>query len=252
MLTGIVLTKNEEKNVRACFESLPFCDEVIVIDDFSQDQTVKIAKKLGAKVFKRKLAGNFAAQRNFSLTKAKRGWVLFVDADERVTPELRDQIKDAIKSKGIAGFYLRRQDVLFGKKLEFGETARVRLIRLARTGAGQWKRRVHETWQIKGRVEELTAPLLHYPHQAMTEFLKAVNFYSTLHAWSLFEERKRTGTFQIIFYPLGKFLQNYVFRLGFLDGMPGLIVALMMSLHSFLSRSKLYMLWKKGPPEYQR
>jgi glycosyltransferase involved in cell wall biosynthesis len=248
MLTAVVLTKNEEKNIKACLETLSFCDEIVVIDDYSEDKTVEIAQKLGTQVFKRKLKDNFAAQRNFALEKVKPGWVLFVDADERVPPKLRSQIKKSIGTPGIVGYYLRRRDVLFGKKLKFGETSKVRLLRLARRDAGRWERQVHEVWQVRRRTGELTAPLLHFPHPTITEFLEEINHYSSLHAQALFKEREKTNLFQIIFYPLLKLIQNYCFRLGFLDGMPGLIVALMMSLHSFLARAKLFMLWKRGLP----
>jgi glycosyltransferase involved in cell wall biosynthesis len=252
MLTGIVLTKNEERNIKACLKSLSFCDEILVIDDFSTDQTVKIAKKANCQVLKRKLGNSFAAQRNFALKKAKPGWVLFVDADERVTPDLQEEIKTAIKNPEIIGYFLKRRDILFGKKIHFGETRKTRLLRLARRDGGEWTRRVHETWQVKGRLGQLKTPLLHYPHQSLTDFLKEINHYSSLHAQTLYEERKQTNLFEIIFYPLAKFLKNYFFHLGFLDTMPGLILALTMSLHSFLARGKLFMLTKKGPVEYNR
>jgi hypothetical protein len=166
---------------------------------------------------------------------------------------LKKEILERIQNpRGAVGFYLKRQDTLFGKKLKFGETGKARLLRLARRDAGKWERRVHEVWNVLGRTEELNQPLLHYPHQAITQFLERINFYSTLHARALFEEREQTNLFQIISYPTGKFIQNYILRLGCLDGMPGLILTIMMSLHSFLARGKLYLLWKKGPPEYQK
>ncbi|MBN1263771.1 MAG: glycosyltransferase family 2 protein [Candidatus Pacebacteria bacterium] len=252
MLTGIVLTKDEEKNIGDCLKSLEFCDELLVIDDFSKDKTPELALKLGAEVYQRKLGDDFAAQRNFGLQKAKAGWILFVDADERVSSELKDEIRKKINLPGVRGFYFKRQDVFFDRKLKFGETAKTKLLRLARRDAGQWKRRVHEVWQVNGKTAEMTAPLVHYPHQTITQFLEGINHYSSLHAQVLYEERKKTSLSQIIFYPLAKFFQNYFFRLGFLDGMPGLILALMMSFHSFLSRGKLFMLLKKGPVEYQQ
>lgn len=251
MLTGVVLTKNEEENIGVCLKSLGFCDELVVVDDYSTDKTVALARKIGTQVFKRRLKDNWAAQRNFALKKAKPGWVLFVDADERVTPELKKEIKKAITRGGVWGYFLKRRDLLFGQKLSFGEPGRTKLLRLARRDAGTWQRQVHETWVIKGRVGELGGFLLHYPHQTITEFLTEINRYSSLHAQVLYQERVKTNLFQIISYPLGKFIQNYFFRLGFLDKMPGLIVALFMSLHSFLARGKLFLLWQKSPPDYQ-
>ncbi len=246
MISAIVLTKDEEKNIKNCLKGLSWCDEIIVIDDYSEDQTVKIAKKRGARVYQRRLDDNFAAQRNYGLGKAKGDWVLFVDADERVSSKLAHEIKKAIKNKKVKGFYLCRKDILWGKQLHHGETAHVRLLRLGQKGAGEWQRRVHETWEIKGEVGRLKEPLLHYPHPTLTEFLKEINYYSSLNARELLKEGQQAGLIQILAYPLAKFLKNYLIRLGFLDGNPGIIVALAMSFHSFLTRAKLYLLWKKG------
>jgi len=240
MISAIVLTRNEEKNVGGCLKGLKWCDEIVVIDDYSEDGTGEIAKKLGAKVFKRHLNNDFAAQRNFGLEKAEGNWVLFVDADERVSPELAEEIKKTIKKTDFDGFYLKRQDWFGGRWLKHGETANVRLLRLARKGSGKWKRKVHEVWEIKGKISELENPFLHYPHPTISDFLKQINFHSTLHAEALRDEKVRPSLFQLIANPLGKFIQNYIFKLGFLDGMPGFIVAMMMSFHSFLSRAKLY------------
>ena len=252
MISSIVLTKDEEKNIKSCLDSLGWCDEIVVIDDYSKDKTVKIARRLGAKVYQHHLNGNFAAQRNFGLKKAKGEWILFVDADERVSASLAAEIKTRllkvysqdpdlkIESSQPVGFYFKRQDWFGGKWLKYGETATVRLLRLAKRGGGEWKRKVHEVWEIKGKVEELRNPLLHYPHPTISQFLNQINFYSTLHAEALAEEGVKPSLFRLVTNPLGKFLQNYFLRLGFLDGLPGLIVTLMMSFHSFLAQAKLY------------
>ena len=113
MLTGVVLTKNEEENILSCLKMLSFCEELLVVDDYSTDRTTALVKKFGARVLKRKMAGDFAAQRNFALNKVKPGWVLFIDADERVSPQLREQIKRAIGQFGVNGFYLRQWLQLF-------------------------------------------------------------------------------------------------------------------------------------------
>jgi len=239
MTSVVVLTKDEERNIEECLEGLKWCGEVIVVDDYSEDGTVGIAEKLGARVFKRHLKNDFAAQRNFGLEKAEGDWVLFVDADERVSSESAKEIKKTIKKTDFDGFYLKRQDWFGGRWLKHGETANVRLLRLARKGSGEWKRKVHEVWEIKGKIGELENPFLHYPHPTISDFLKQINFHSTLHAEALRDEGVRPSLFRLIANPLGKFFQNYIFKLGFLDGMPGFIVAMMMSFHSFLARGKL-------------
>lgn len=240
-ISAIILAKNEEKNIEECLKALRWCDEVVVIDDCSKDKTAKLAKGLGARVYERSLDNNFSAQRNFGLLKARGEWVLFVDADERVSPVLALEIKEKTKIKKYDGFFLKRQDYFGKRKLKHGETSKVRLMRLGKKDSGKWQREVHETWIIEGKAGELSHPLLHYPHQTISEFLKEINFYSTLHAKALSKEGIKGNLWRIVFYPLAKFLQNYFLRLGFLDGMPGFIVAAMMSWHSFLAQSKLYL-----------
>jgi glycosyltransferase involved in cell wall biosynthesis len=245
MISVVILAKDEEKNLQECLGSVKWTDKIIVIDDNSSDKTVEIAKKFGAKIFTHSLNNDFAAQRNFALEKASGEWILFVDADERISPDLKKEIMEAIKKINVNGFYLKRQDFFGGRWLKHGETANVRLLRLGRRGKGKFERKVHETWEIKGEIGELKNPLLHYPHQTLSDFIDHVNFHSTLHAEALEKEGVKPSLWRIIFYPKAKFIQNYIFRLGFLDGTPGIIVALMMSFHSFLARAKLYFLWKK-------
>lgn len=250
-ISAIVLTRNEEGNLGICLSGLAFCDEILVIDDFSTDKqslagsaskTLQIAKDFGAKIYQRRLDGDFAAQRNFGLAKAKYDWVLFVDADERVSDALKTEIESAIKKSGddVAGFYLKRKDYLLGKALNHGEAGNVKLMRLATRNSGKWYRAVHETWQVKGAVGFLKSPLLHYPHRTISEFLDSINFYSTLHAKANLAEGKRASLFKIVLWPIAKFKINYLVKLGFLDGTRGFVLAMFMSLHSFLAWGKLW------------
>ncbi|MGB6881814.1 MAG: glycosyltransferase family 2 protein [Microgenomates group bacterium] len=247
-ISAVILTKNEEKNIKKCIESVSFCDEVIVIDDNSEDETIEIVKALGAKVYKRSLKGDFAGQRNFGLEKAKGKWVLFVDADERVSDNLRNEIIQIIDNPLInyLGFYLRRTDFMWGKELRYGETANVKLLRLARRKAGKWKRRVHEAWEVIGRTYELKSPLLHYPHPTLKEFFASVNAMSNLHAKANKEANKKSSLAKIIIWPTGHFVYNWILRLGFLDGIRGSVVALIMSFHSYLAWSKLWILQRRN------
>ncbi len=265
MISAVVLTHNDEKTVLATLESLSWCDEVLVVDDYSTDKTAQMAKKSGALVHKRHLNDDFAAQRNFGLSKAKGEWVLFMDSDEVVPKELADEIKQLIESvipakagihddgspirSGMTrynGFYLKRKDYLFGKWLNHGETSRVRLLRLAKKEAGQWVRPVHEVWDVHGSVGELSTAIQHFPHQNVAQFLEEINRYSTLNARYLYAQKIRVSWWQVVGYPVGKFFVNYIFYLGFLDGTPGAMVAILMSFHSFLSRAKLWQLWDRA------
>jgi glycosyltransferase involved in cell wall biosynthesis len=245
-LTAIVLTHNDETIISRCLSSLRFTDEIIVIDDQSNDRTTAIAKKAGViKIYRHALNGDFAATRNFGLSHATGDWVLFIDSDESVSEALAKEILDAINHPAVNGFYLKRRDYLFGQVLRHGETGNLRLLRLARKGTGLFSRPVHEIWQVSGLTGTLQNSLDHFPHPTLTEFIFEINHYSTLNADYLAKNGVKTNFFQIIGYPLGKFVQNYFWRSGYRDGIPGLLVAVLMSFHSFLTRGKLFLLNRK-------
>lgn len=248
MISAVVLTKNEDENIKECLQALSWCNELIVVDDNSEDKTQEIAKKMGAKVFARSLNNDFEAQRNFGLEKARQEWVLFVDADERVSEALWYEIMAQTNDPAnlYSGFYLKRHDVLWGKELKYGEIGNVRLLRLAKRHAGTWEGKVHEIWKVKGKTLELQKPLLHLPHSTVETFLKEINFYTDLRAAELYKKKIQAPWWAIIVYPKAKFILNFILRQGFRDGLPGLVVALMMSFHSFLVRSKLWLLWQKN------
>ena len=255
-LSTVILTKNEEKNIERCLKSLDFCDEIIIVDDYSSDKTLEkiktlkseIGNKSKIEVYQRNLNGDFAAQRNFGMEKASGEWVLFVDADEEVNENLKLEIRNLKLEKKIAAYYIKRRDWFWGREVRFGEVGQIRqrgLIRLIRKGLGKWEGKAHEELKVKNqklKVGRLKNYLNHYPHPTIKEFLKEINFYSSLRADELFQQGKRTNIFEIVLFPLGKFFLNYFLRLGFLDGAVGFVYAFMMSFHSFLVRGKLYML----------
>ncbi len=245
MISAVVLVHNEEKNIRQCLLSVAWCEEIIVVDDHSTDGTLREIRGIGeikekAKIYQRNLNGDFAAQRNFGLNKAKGEWVLFVDPDEEVSPELEAEIKRKAGAEDFLGYYLRRTDYFWGRKLSHGETANVRLMRLAKRRCGIWKRAVHESWDIAGQTTVLNNYLKHNPHPTIREFIDSLNFYTEIDARQLPKEGKEFSFFRLIANPSGKFLQNYFLRFGFLDGLSGLVVAFMMSLHSLVVRVKMY------------
>lgn len=244
-LSIAILTKNEEANILDCLENVSGADEILIIDDFSEDRTLEVIESLhrkNIKVFKHPLENNFSKQRNFALGKAKNNWVLFVDADERASPELLEEIKDKIKNGRFDAYRIKRSDVMWGKTIRFGEAGNMRLIRLGKKDSGIWRMNVHEVWDVKGTVGDLDNELTHYPHQSIREFLSEINFYSSLRSKQLFDEGKRVRWYEIILFPKIKFFVNYFIRLGFMDGIQGLILALFMSFHSFLVRGKLWLL----------
>lgn len=249
MISAVVIVKNEEDNIINCLDTLNFCNEIIVVDDNSSDRTSDIVKSLSKdnesiKLFKRELNNDFSAQREFGINNAKYDWILFVDADERISKELAIEIREKVTpSTKYGGFLIKRTDFLWGKELKHGDTGNIRLLRLFNKNKGRLKGKVHEVWETKDEVGYLINPIKHFPHPTISEFLKEINFYTDLRAEELYMQKVKTGFIRIIFYPKAKFIKNYFFKLGILDGLPGLVHALMMSFHSFLVRGKLYLLW---------
>lgn len=246
MISAIILTKDEEKNIKECINSVKWCNEIIVIDDCSKDNTTEIAKQLSAKVYIKPLV-NFSSQRNFGISKATCEWILFIDADEIASDALTFEILNVtskwtggIENK-FEGFYIPRFDSMWEKRLNYGESG-TKLIRLGKKTAGKWVGNVHEKWKIDGEVGTLKSPIIHYPHKTISEFLKEINFYTNIRAEELKKQKVKTHWWSILFFPFGKFVFNYFIKKGFLDGERGLISAIMMSFHSFLVKSKLWIL----------
>jgi glycosyltransferase involved in cell wall biosynthesis len=247
MISVIVLTKNEEKNIVDCIDTIPEDWEVIVIDDNSTDRTVDLVKSLKRKVaiYEHDLNGNFSEQRNYGLKKAIYPWVLFLDADERLTNKLVNELIQKTTQTIYSGFKVRRVDHLWGRTLRNGEFKDLWLLRFAMKGKGEWRGVVHETWRVDGRVGKLQNELDHYPHQTIAEFLAEINMYTTLRARELYGKKIQVKGFEILLYPKVKFIQNYFLKMGFRDGTAGFIVAVLMSFHSFLVRGKLWLMYHK-------
>jgi len=246
-ITAIIPTKNEKANIINCLKSVSWCDSILVIDNYSTDKTASLAQKMGVRVIKHHLKSDFSKQRNFALKQAQTRWVFFVDADERVSKKLALEIQKFIQhadQEGYTGAFIIRQDSIFGKKIHYGEFGKIKLLRLGRR-VGKWQGKAHEIWTFPGRKATFKNSLYHYPHPNLTEFLGKVNLYTTLRAEELYQQKVKTNSLSIILYPFAKFFQNYCYRLGFLEGSTGFVLAILMSFHSFLVRAKLWVLWRQ-------
>ncbi len=245
----LLLTHNEELNLQKNWNWLDKAkriNEIIVIDDNSDDETIEILKKLETKrikvkIFERGLFNNFAEQRNFGITKTTNNWILWLDADEKPSNNLI-RFLNHIDNLEYKNYAFKRKDVFINHELNHGENANQYFLRFFNKRHGCFTGAVHEIWQTSKEVKSKKIHIHHYSHQSLKSFIKKINFYSDIRAQELYDQNQKSSLFQIIFYPLGKFIQDYFFKLGFLDGTPGIIMALGMSFHSFLVRAKLWQL----------
>ena len=257
-ISAVVLLSDEDTaTIERCLDSILWCDEILLLLDSSKEASSKTESDLKEKILnpslnnyshisllRRPLNADFSAQRNFALEKTANAWVLFIDADEKVTDKLKKEIQTKLDAEGplkTYGYLIKRDDYIFGKKLRYGETGKISFLRMGRKTEGGWEGKVHETWMIKGKTEELENSLDHYPHQQVASFLESINFYTEILSSEWYKEGKKVTVLDIIIYPKLKFIVNYIFKLGFLDGTAGLVMAIMMSMHSFLVRSKLWL-----------
>ncbi len=241
-ISAIILTKNEEKRIEKAIKSLSFCDEVVVIDDVSTDGTVEKAKEMGATVHIHEKNKTFSGQRNFAMEKARNEWVLFVDADEEVSDELRSEILRLKHDTSTEAYALPRRDFFWDHEMKYGETKKVRnagIVRLMKKGSGVWVGLVHERFVSSKKAVKLNGFLNHYSHDSVTSFIEDVNDYSTIRAEELFATGAKVSGLGLILYPFGKFIYTYFILCGFLDGPAGFVYSFIMSFHSFLVRAKL-------------
>jgi glycosyltransferase involved in cell wall biosynthesis len=250
-LTGLVIATDEERDLPACLQSLAFCDELLVIDGGSTDQTVEVALDAGARVVANPWPG-YAEQRRFGLAAAQGEWVLAIDADERVDEELRSAVQRVVASEpaeGVAGFEVRVQAVLFGRRLRFGgmgHDAHLRLFR--RNRAKVEAHAVHELFSVEGSTRLLPGALAHHSFGSLSEAALKADRYSSLAAREQFGEGRRMSRAVAALRLPWAFARRYLLFLGFLDGYAGFVNAALLSYADFLKGVKLVELLEREPP----
>ena len=245
-LSAIIIAKNAEKIIKDCLKSVSWADEVIVIDDCSEDKTAKIAEKMGAKVFIHKME-DFAQQREFGLRQAQGEWALYVDADERVSEELRDEILEKTKNKNmktknkIVAYKIPRKNFYLGN-FEWPMVERIERLFLKKALKG-WRGAIHETPIVEGKIGELENFLLHYTHQDLSSMVKKTNEWSEIEAKILYEANHPQMTWwRFLRVMLTKFWDSYIGQGGWRIGTPGLIESIYQAFSYFIIYTKL---WEK-------
>jgi len=246
-IVAAILTKNEARHIGECIQSVQWTDEVILEDSFSDDGTVEQATALGAKVFQNDFV-NFAVARETALKNAQQlgaNWVLFIDADERVTPELAEEIQQVIRTNESVGWWIPRYNVMWGHTMQGGGWYPDHQLRLMRVEAAQYdpERQVHETVILKGRAGYLKEHLIHYNYDSLAQFKFKQNRYINLEARILKERGVRAQPWTYLSMPWREFQRRYFSLKGYRDGWVGLQVCGLMSwymLITYLRLRKLY------------
>lgn len=248
MLSVTVITFNEEKNLRLCLESLAFADEIVVVDSGSSDRTVEIARSFTDHVFEEPWHG-YARQKNLAQEKARGPWILNVDADERVTPALREEIRSLLARGPIeAGFRIPRKNYFRGRWIRHGGWYPNYMLRLYRKESGAFApREVHEQVVVQGKVGTLQSPLEHFTYDSISDYLKRMEVYSELSALQYVREGKKVSWGEILFRSFFTFFRMWILQAGFLDKADGLVLAVLYAQYTFAKYAKLKEKMEKDP-----
>jgi len=243
-LSAVIITHNAGSQLDVCLASIEFADEIVVVDSASTDGTVEIARRHGARVIDREWLG-FGPQKQFAVEAAAHDWVLCLDADERVSEPLRLSIEAELKAPRSRVYCLSRRNRFLGRWLRHGEGYPDWIVRLFDRRAARWSDDpVHEKVVTDELTTELAGDLLHESAETLERYLEKQNRYTTLQAKRLRSEGRHAGVLHLVLSPLARFLKFYFLRLGFLDGVPGLVHVTIGCMNSFSKYAKLIELQK--------
>lgn len=240
-----IITLNEEQNVRTCLESVRWADEILVSDSGSGDKTVEICKEYGAKVFNDEWLG-FGKQKNLIAGRARNNWILNIDADERITSDLRKEIEDVFNNGGCDGYNIPRKNFFGDKWIKHCGWYPDYNLRLYKKDKAQFnERNVHEAVQVDGKIGCLKNPLEHHTYKDVSDYLKRMDRYSTLAAEEMSKNGKSAGLSDLIFRPCFTFFKMFFLQKGFLEGYNGIILSGLYAAYTFSKYAKLWEMSKK-------
>ncbi len=245
MLTAIILTYNEEANIVDCIESLRWTDRVVVVDCYSEDKTVEIAQAAGAEL-KSVAFENFAQQRNAALDLIESDWVFFVDADERGSDVLGEEIRLRLSKQKEVAWYVPRHNYIFGKLTLGAGWFPDYQLRLFRRGFVQYERPVHEVAVVDGAIGYLSHPLIHHNYLNPDHFHEKQRFYTEYDASVLKEQGIHPKPYTYLTQPLRQFWWRFVVLRGYRDGFHGLRLSLYLCYYEWLKYRKLNRMWHRG------
>jgi glycosyltransferase involved in cell wall biosynthesis len=241
-ISAIITTFNEEQHIAGCIESLLWCDEILVVDSFSTDKTPEIARRYDkVRFFQRTYFGS-ASQKNWAMDQVANPWILIFDADERCTPALQQEIEALLAAEPSHDAYTIRRRVWFlHKVIRFSGWQHDQVVRLVRTGTARYpNRRVHADMITRGPAPLLRNPMEHYMTDSLDEYARRIEKYSFWGAAQNWKEGKRSGPMEVFGRSIWRFLRTYIFQLGILDGMHGLVFCMLQAYGTYL---KWALLW---------
>jgi len=242
-LSVVIITKNEEDNIEQCLESVKWADEVIVVDSFSTDKTVEIAKRYTKKIFLNDNSNCINLNKNLGIEKATNEWILVLDADEVVPPGLEAEIKEILRrdDKRFDGYSVIRECNFLGKWMRHGGWYEYE-PKMVRKGKGSYPKGLHDFLKIDRKVGYLENSLLHYNYKSVSEWINKMDFYTDLEANEMGEKGLKFNVGRTFYHPIGVFFRQYFLKAGFKDGFHGLTAAVFAAFYSFVKHAKL---WEK-------
>ena len=245
-LSAVIITRDAAAPLPECLQSVRFADEILIVDSGSQDGTREIAKRHGARVVHQDWLG-YGKQKQFAVERAKYDWVLCLDADERVSPELAHRIQETLRAPTLFAYDMPRCNRFMGRWLRHGEGYPDPNLRLFHRGRAHWSDDpIHEHVVTIEPIGRLNGDLLHETETTLAEYLDKQNRYTTLQAEQLHIQGKRVSAARLVLSPLARFIKFYFLRLGFLDGVPGLVHIAIGCFNSFSKYAKLMQFERTG------
>jgi glycosyltransferase involved in cell wall biosynthesis len=249
-VSAIITTFNEEREIAECIRSLEWCDEILVVDSHSTDRTVELVEQFeSVRLLQRTYYGS-AAQKNWAMDRTEHEWILIFDADERCTPELREEIEGLLAQEPTFDSYsIRRRLFFLDKHIRFSGFQRDLVVRLLRRGSGRYPNlRVHADMVTVGPTATLRNPMDHYMVRDLSEYSRRVSKYGIWGAAQGWKEKRPSGILNFTFRPLWRFVRTYFVQLGVLDGIYGFIFCSMQAYGTFLKWSILWGWNRSGEP----
>ncbi|MGG5506447.1 MULTISPECIES: glycosyltransferase family 2 protein [unclassified Myroides] len=247
-ITLLIPTKNEESNIRDCILSAKhIVDDIYIVDSYSTDRTVDLAQELGARVLSRQF-DNYSNQKNWAIEQIPNDWILLLDADEKLTPELVDEITALLTQDTIDqhnAYWVYRKNFFFNREIKYSGYQKDKVIRLFKKDFSRYSNRVHECLHVDGPVGFLTARLHHNTYRGFDFHLAKLSRYASLQAEDYDQKTGKLTGFHFIIKPGMRFFKHYVIKQGFRDGIPGLILSSLNAYATFLRYVKLWMLRNK-------